>query len=94
MNNHYVPKLILRKFSDKLCLYNVKTKELNEDVSVEEAYATTDYYDDKDHSTEKKLNEKIESQFGNFLSNYILKADSEIILRPDKLKLIKKLMMI
>ena len=94
MNNHYVPKLILRKFSDKLCLYNVKTKELKEDVSVEEAYATTDYYDDKDHSTEKKLNEKIESQFGNFLSNYILKADSEIILRPDKLKLIKKFLLI
>lgn len=91
MNNHYVPKLILRKFSDKLSLYNVKTGELKENISIENTYAIEDYYDNE---TEKNLNKKIESQFGNFLSNYILRGNDEIVLHRDKLKLIKKFLLI
>ena len=32
-NTHYVPRLILRKFSNELCLYNVKTGQLKENIS-------------------------------------------------------------
>ena len=94
INSHYVPKLILRKFSlpnKTLCLYNLKTGVFNENVSIEHAYAIEDYYDSE---TEKKLNERIESQFGNFLAKYILKEDEKIVLRPDKLKLIKKFLLV
>ena len=49
--NHYVPRLILRKFSDKLSLYNVKTGELKENISPENAYAIEDFYGEE---TEKK----------------------------------------
>ena len=56
ISSHYVPRLILRKFSDKLCLYNVKTGELQENIVPEHAYVIDDLYD---RETEKKLNEKI-----------------------------------
>ena len=61
-NNHYVPRLILRKFGDKLCLYNAKTGELKENIPPERACAMQDFYDNE---TEKKMhslghyNEKI-----------------------------------
>lgn len=91
INSHYVPRLILRKFSDKLCLYNVKTGELNENIVLENAYAIEDYYDSE---TEKKLNLKIESQFGNLLANYILKCEGEISLSRKQLFLVKKFLLL
>ncbi len=91
INSHYVPRLILRKFSDKLSLYNVKTGELKEKIPIEHAYAIEDYYDSE---TEKKLNRRIESQFGDLLSNYLLKCDKEICLSRKQLYLIKKFLLI
>lgn len=91
INSHYVPRLILRKFSDKLTLYNVKTGELEENISIEHAYAIEDYYD---RETEEKLNRRIESQFGDLLSNYLLKCDKEISLNRKQLYLIKKFLLI
>ena len=90
-NNHYVPRLILRKFSDKLSLYNVKTGELKENIPPEHAYAMQGFYDDE---TEKKLNLKIESQFGGLLSNLILKRENEISLSRANVLLIKKFLLV
>ena len=88
---HYVPRLILRKFSDRLSLYNVKTGELKENISPEHAYAIENFYDSE---TEKKLNLRIESQFGNLLSNLILKRDKEISLSRANVLLVKKFLII
>ena len=90
-NNHYVPRLILRKFSDKLSLYNVKTGDLKENIPPEHAYAIQDFYDNE---TEKKLNLKIESQFGGLLSNLILKRENEISLSRAHVLLIKKFLLV
>lgn len=90
-NNHYVPRLILRKFSDKLSLYNVKTGELKENIPPEHAYAMQGFYDNE---TEKKLNLKIESQFGGLLSNLILKREKEISLSRANVLLIKKFLLV
>ena len=90
-NCHYVPRLILRKFSDKLSLYNVKTGELKENIPPEHAYAMQGFYDDE---TEKKLNLKIESQFGGLLSNLILKRENEIRLSRANVLLIKKFLLV
>jgi hypothetical protein len=90
-NSHYVPRLILRKFGDKLSLYNVKTGELKEDIPLERAYAMQGFYDDE---TEKKLNLKIESQFGGLLSNLILKRENEISLSRANVFLVKKFLLI
>ena len=90
-NNHYVPRLILRKFSDKLSLYNVRTGELKENIPPEHAYSIEEFYDEE---TEKKLNQRIESQFGGLLSNLILKQDKEISLSRSNLLLVKKFLTI
>ena len=90
-NNHHVPRLILRKFSDKLSLYNVKTGELKENIPPEHAYAIQGFYDNE---TEKKLNLKIESQFGGLLSNLILKRENEISLSRANVLLIKKFLLV
>ena len=78
---HYVPRLILRKFSDRLSLYNVKTGELKENIAPKHAYVIENFYDAE---TENKLNLSIESQFGNLLSNLILKRDKEISLSNNR----------
>ena len=44
-NSHYVPRMTLRKFGKKLCLYNVKTGEYKEDVKTESAFSQKDFYD-------------------------------------------------
>ena len=90
-NNHYVPRLILRKFGDKLSLYNVKTGKLKENIPPEHAYAMQGFYDNE---TEKKLNLKIESQFGGLLSNLILKRENEISLSRANVLLIKKFLLV
>lgn len=90
-NNHYVPRLILRKFGDKLSLYNVKTGELKENIPPEHAYAIQGFYDNE---TEKNLNLKIESQFGGLLSNLILKEENEISLSRANVLRIKKFLLV
>ncbi len=88
---HYVPRLILRKFSDRLSLYNVKTGELKENISPKHAYVIENFYDAE---TENKLNLSIESQFGNLLSNLILKRDKEISLSRINVLLVKKFLLV
>ncbi len=90
-NSHYVPRFILKKFSDRLCLYNIKTKEYKENVKPEKAYAAKGFYDDV---IEDNLNLKIESEFSNFLSERILKCESTIELSRKELRLIKKFLLI
>ena len=91
MYSHYVPRFILKKFSDKLSLYNIHTGELAEDIKVDKAYSQKGFYDD---DTEKNLNFKLESQFGNLLANKLLKAENIIELNRTELRLIKKFILI
>lgn len=37
INSHYVPQFILKKFSNKLSLYNIHTGELSEDINIDKA---------------------------------------------------------
>ena len=91
MYSHYVPRFILKKFSNKLSLYNIHTGELAEDIKVDKAYSQKGFYDD---DTEKNLNLKLESQFGNLLANKLLKAENIIELNRTELKLVKKFILI
>lgn len=93
--NHYVPQLILKKFSNsnngRICIYNVKTGELLENVNCRNHFLERDIYTDE---VEQKFNEKIESVFGDFLSNYILNQREEISLTRKELRLIKKFLLL
>ncbi len=90
-SSHYVPRLVLRKFSDNLCIYNVRTGILQENIAPEHAFENTELYDDE---TERNLNIKIESQFGNLLSNVILKEKDIISLSRKQLLQVKKFLLI
>lgn len=89
-NSHYVPRFILKNFSDKLCLYNVKTGELKENVKLEKAYAERGFYSDE---IEDKLNLKLESQFSQLLLHKILNSENSIELSRAELKLVKKFLL-
>ena len=90
-NNHIVPRLTLRKFGEKICLFNVKTGEYKEDVKIDNAFSENDFYSDE---VEDKLNRKIESQFGNLFANKLLNANNTIELKRNELYLIKKFLLI
>ena len=93
--NHYVPQLILKKFSNsnngRICIYNIKTGELLENVNCKNHFFEKDIYTDE---VEKKFNEKIESAFGDFLSNFVLKQQEKVILNRKQLRLIKKFLLL
>lgn len=93
MGNHYVPRLVLRKYNEdeKLCTFNVETGEYKENVSIEKAFQEKNFYDSE---TEKNLNLKIESQFGNLFSNKILKCGKVIRLTNVELKIVKKFLLV
>ncbi len=90
-NSHYVPKFILKKFSDKLCLYNIKTGEFKENVKPDKAYCEKGFYDD---DTEDKLNLRLESQFAKLLTEKILKCKDKIEFSREELLLVKKFLLI
>lgn len=93
--NHYVPQLILKKFSNsnngRICIYNVKTGELLENVNCKNHFLERDIYTDE---VEQNFNKKIETAFGYFLSNYILSQRDEISLTRKELRLIKKFLLV
>lgn len=91
VNSHFVPKQTLRKFADKICLYNIKTGEYRENVKIDKAFSQVGFYDDE---TEKNLNEKIESQFGSLFANKLNLCESTIELNRTELKQIKKFLLI
>ena len=90
-NSHYVPKLTLRKFADKLCLFNVRTGEYKENIKIDKSFSEQNFYSDE---VEEKLNKRIESQFGNLFSNKLLNAENTIELKRNELHLIKKFLLI
>lgn len=61
-NSHYVPMQILRKFGEKLCIFNVKTGAFKENVKLGKCLSEKDFYTNE---IEKKLNIRIEFQFAN-----------------------------
>lgn len=90
-NDHFVPRLTLRKFGEKICLFNVNTGEYKEDVKIENAFSENEFYSDE---VENKLNKKIESQFGNLFANELAQANDTIELKRNDLYLIKKFLLI
>ena len=90
-NSHYVPQFILKKFSDKLSLYNVKTGELKENVNPQKAFSQEGFYSDE---IEDKLNQKLEIPFSRLLTDKILTSESTVELSRIELKLVKKFLLI
>lgn len=91
VNSHYVPQLTLRRFGDKLCLFNVQDGSYKENVNIDKAFSEKGFYSDE---VEEKLQRRIESQFANLFHNKINKAESILELSRDELYLVKKFLLI
>ena len=91
INSHYVPMQTLKRFGEKLCLFNVQTGEYKENVKLTKSYSELGFYSPE---VEEKLNRRIESQFGNLFNNKLYNAIDKIELTRDELRLVKKFLLI
>ena len=102
-NNHYVPRLILRKFDirkfdkrkfdkEKINLYNIKTKEYLHDNILKESFSENNLYSRE--LEEIKLGKGLESSFGDLLANKILNTKGQVVLNKKEITLIKKFLLI
>lgn len=92
-NNHFVPRLVLRRYNDRLSTYNVKTGGLSENNKLENIFSEQNLYNE---DIEIMLGQKVESPFANILVRKILKTEvgEEIELSRKELNIIKKFLLI
>ncbi len=90
-NNHYVPRLLLRKFNEKISTYNLKTKELKIGQKLEDIFVIKKLYT---LEIEDLFNEKIENEFALLLNKKILNVDNECIFTRLEVRLIKKFLLL
>src|SRR5690554_3015299 len=91
-DHHYVPKLILRKFDERLNTFNLKTGEVRISSSKLKNTFSADYLYSQE--IENLFNEKIESEFANILNNKILSTENEITLERVELNIVKKFLLL
>lgn len=90
-NNHYVPRLILRKFDEKISTYNLKTKELKLNQKLEKVFVSKKLYSKE---IETMFNEKVEIEFARVLKDKILKTKDECVLSRLEVNIIKKFLVL
>ncbi len=90
-DNHYVPKLILRRFDEKINTYNIKEKNLKKDANLSKAFSSKLLYSQE---IENMLNYKLENEFAKILDNKILKPAKLIELTRTELNITKKFLLI
>lgn len=92
-NNHYVPQLVLRRFGERLFVYDLKNGKLLRNKKPDEIFSEISLYPTE---IEKELNEKIESSFAFILNHCILPAscDDEIVLTRKQVSIIRKFLLI
>lgn len=91
VKNHYVPRLLLRKFNEKISTYNLKTNELKFNQKQEKVFVVKNLYSNE---IEKLFNEKLESEFAVILKNKILITDTDCTFNRLELGVIKKFLLI
>lgn len=91
INSHFVPMQTLRRFGNKLCVFNVRTGEYFENAKLERIFSQKGFYTSE---VEDKLNKRIESQFGHLFANKLMKCENIIELSRDELLLIKKFLLV
>lgn len=91
-NNHFVPRLVLRRYKERLSVFNIKTGELKENNKLKNIFSEQKLYDE---DIEIKLGQNVESPFANILTQKILKGavGEEIELTRKELNIIKKFLL-
>jgi hypothetical protein len=90
-NNHYVPRLILRKFDERVSVYNLKSNELKLNQKLERIFASKKLYTEE---IENMFNDKVENEFARVLNNKILISENDCVLTRKEVNLIKKFLVL
>lgn len=90
MKNHYIPQLIINRFSTAVNVFNLDTAEIREKRPSNKIFFTKDIYTDE---VENSLNVHLERPFSSLLKRKLL-SDGEIEITRNDLMLIKKYMFI
>ena len=93
INSHYIPRLILKKFSDdkEHLIYGDLIHKKCEIRRLESVFSKKGYYSD---DLEHDLSKSIESRFAQLLNDNLLKSKDQIILSREELFLLKKFLLI
>ena len=93
INSHYIPRLILKKFSDdkEHLIYADLIHQKCEIRRLESVFSKKGYYSD---DLEHDLSKSIESRFAQLLNDNLLKSKDQIILSREELFLLKKFLLI
>jgi hypothetical protein len=90
-NQHYVPRLILRKFDERISVYSLKSKELRINQKLEKVFSANKLYS---LELENMFNDKVENEFAILLNNKILYSENECILTRKEVNLTKKFLVL
>lgn len=90
MKNHYIPQLIINRFSTAVNVFNLNTAEIREKRPSNKIFFTKDIYTDE---VENSLNFHLEKPFSSLLKRKLL-VDGAVELTRTDLMLIKKYMFI
>lgn len=90
MNNHYVSKLVIKRFSKALNAFDIHTGKITENKNPDKVFAKKGIIDD---DIEKIMNVNIESRVANIIDQKIADKDSVVITR-DELFVLKRYMLI
>lgn len=88
-NCHIVSKSILKNFGNKLSIYNIDKRFLDEGRGLNAVY-TSDYFYSQE--IEDLLNTKLESRFANLMKNKLLNFNGDVELTREEVGLVKKYM--
>ncbi|MDI6452841.1 DUF4238 domain-containing protein [Peloplasma aerotolerans] len=91
IDNHYVPKLILRRFNERINTFNISTNKLTINTSLKKAFSSKLLYSQE---IEDLFNFKIENEFAKILDSKILIDSEEIILSRTELAITKKFLLL
>lgn len=92
-NNHYVPQLILRRFGERLCTYNIKSGEFKTQQDTASVFSEYEFYPVE---VEKEFNALAEAPFALILNQKLLKAHcgEEIELTRKEVYTIRKFLLL
>lgn len=86
-NNHYVPQFLLKRFGEKINVYDVKSAVLTMRKKPDKVFCLNGLYEDE---LESLFNSNAESKVANLLLNKILTEETEVALSREELLLLKK----
>lgn len=90
-NMHYIPRLILSSFSDKLNYFDIKNNTLEINKKIKNIFYEKSLYSER---IEKLISTKVEGPCADLIKNKILKSNNQVVLTREEVLLLKKFLIL